>query len=154
MYAQAQDISDEFKGLVIGGTNPISESLINRWIEQESNYIDAKVALRYKTPVLKSASPLAYSVLLRICIFRVSERVKNKMELKSNVSQLNVEQKYTENYVRTPNYDLDQISLGKMKLIDATLLTSTGGIASPCTPPSIECSAGPCHTFDPRKQQW
>ncbi len=151
-YCAVSDITDEFKGLVISNSGTaITTAQCTEWIEQESNYIDAKIGLRYVAPVAVGSYPIAYSILKRICIFRVSERVKNKIEVKANASQTDTEQKYIENYIRTPNYDLDQIVKGNLILKDVPLVNSDGGVASPC---GVACDTSECHTFDVNTQQW
>lgn len=154
MYCSIQDIKDEFKQIVFatlpntGAT--LTEAVVTEWITQESEYIDARISVRYQTPVLSSYTS-AFSVLKRICIFRVCQRVKNKIEVKANATQLSSEEKYTQNYVQTPNYDLEQIAKGNLILKNVPLVNSSGDIASSC---GVECDASTCHTFDVGKQQW
>jgi len=147
-YCLNTDISDEMKGIVITSGNSVTDAQVDEWILQESSYIDAKIVVRYLVPVNSTDYPDAYAVLKRICIFRVTERVKNKLEVKTNVSQLDSEQKYTQNYVRTPNYDLDQIALGKLILIDVPLQATNGLVNFP------DVGSGECHQFDTSQQQW
>lgn len=146
-YCTQADIEMDFKGLVISNTAVITPALITEWIEQESNYIDARIGLRYIVPVTAGAAAL--SILKRIAIFRVGERVKNKLEVKSNVSQKESEEKYIENYVRTPNDDLTAIAKGTLLLSGATLINTQGAGVSSFT--SDLCNP---HLFDVRKQQW
>lgn len=150
MYATPQNIIDEFKGMSFTGANGVTESNIFTWITQESNYIDGRISTRYIAPVDSTDYPEAFSILERICTFRVCERVKNKLEIKSNVTQLDNEQKYSNNYVRTPNHDLDSIAKGDIILKGVPLVNSGGGVSSS----SIECDVSSCHTFDVDKQQW
>ena len=154
MYCSIADIKSEFKNLSVPAVETagvaLSEPLLTEWITQESNYIDGKISVRYVTPVV-SGYTSAYSILKRIAIFRVCERVKNKIEVKSNVSQANSEEKYIENYIRTPNYDLDQIAKGNLILKDVPLVNSSGDVGSSC---GVECDTSTCHTFDVGKQQW
>ena len=51
-------------------------------ISQESAYIDARVSVKYATPILSESYPNAFLILKRICIFRVSDRVRNIIEIK------------------------------------------------------------------------
>lgn len=151
-YAVNQDVIDEFKGLVVASSGTtVTSSQLTEWISQESNYIDGVISRRYVAPVSSGTYPEAYSILKRICIFRVSERVKNKIEVKSNVSQLDTEQKYTENFIRTPNHDLESIAKGNLILKDVPLISASGDSGSSCGP---TCDVTTCHTFDVSEQQW
>lgn len=154
MYCTISDVKSEFKNISIPAVETagvsLSETLVNAWILQESEYIDGKLAVRYVTPVLSTYTS-AFEILKRIAIFRVCERIKNKLEVKSNVTQANSEEKYSENYVRTPNYDLDQIAKGNIILKNVPLINSSGDVGSSC---GVECDTSTCHTFDVGKQQW
>lgn len=147
-YCVQADIEKEFPALSFSGTTKVTTTALGDWIDQESAYIDSRIAVRYITPVTAGAE--AMKVLKRICIFRVSERVKNAIEVKSNVSQADSEQKYTQNYVRTPNQDLKDIAEGKMILIGATLVNQGGSVSS------FEAGTDEenCHTFKTDEQQW
>ena len=147
-YASQTDIEAELKGITFGASTSVTATQLTAWIDQESNYIDAKISLRYVAPVLIGDYPEAYSILNRICIFRVTERVKNKLEVKSNVSQLDSEEKYTENYIRTPNHDLEAIVKGNLLLKDVPLINANGLVNY------FHTDSGDCHTFDTSKQQW
>lgn len=150
-YCTKQDILDEFKGLDIQATGTsITDAQVTEWIAQESNYIDAKISLRYVVPFNLVTYPIAASVLKRIAIFRVGERVKNKIEVKSNITQKDSEEKYTQNYVRTPNYDLEQIVKGNLSLPGVPLVVANGSVDSSC----IECDTSTCHVIDVGSQQW
>jgi len=148
-YCEKSDIEAEFKATIFCSTSAITPAQLIEWIEQESNYIDARIGVRYTTPIISYNSPKSFSLLKRICLFRVSERVKNKLEVKSNVSQKDSEEKYIENYVRTPNDDLAAIAKGTLLLSDATLINTQGAGVSSFT--SDLCNP---HLFDVRKQQW
>lgn len=147
-YAVQTDIEAEFKGITFGASTAVTATQLAAWIDQESNYIDGKISLRYVTPVLIGTYPEAYSILNRICTFRVAERVKNKLEVKSNASQLDSEQKYVQNYVRTPNHDLEDIIKGNLLLKDVPLINSNGLVEY------FHVETGDCHQFDTSKQQW
>lgn len=147
-YCVQADIVNEFPALTFSATSKVTTTALADWIDQESAYIDSRIALRYVVPV--TAGNDALKVLKRICIFRVSERVKNAIEVKANVSQADSEQKYTQNYVRTPNADLKDIAEGKMVLIGATLVSSTGSVSSF----EAGTDSEDCHVFKTDEQQW
>lgn len=148
-YCEQSDIEADFKNIVFDDESAVTDEQLDAWIEQESAYIDARVALRYVVPVVESTFPKAFLLLKRICIFRVSERVRNKIEVKSNVSQaLESEEKYSKNRVRTFNDDLDLIAKGLLVLEGVPTLPNGSGISS------FNTDSGYCHQFDVSKQQW
>lgn len=148
-YADQTEIEAEFKGIVIASGSAVTPANIVEWCTQASNYIDARIGLRYRVPVLVGTSPIGFNILRMICTFLVAERVKNKLEVKSNVSQKDSMEKFIPNEVMTPKDDLDLIVKGDLLLPDVPLVGSQLGIASfsadfdPC-----------CRTFDVCKDQW
>jgi hypothetical protein len=148
MYSNTQDIEGEFKATQFTSSSAVTSNQVTDWIKQESAYINGMISRRYVTPVASTYEE-AFLILKRICVFRVCERVKNKLEVKSGVSQTDQEVK-APNYIRTPNADLKAIVDGDLILKDVPLVSSTGGVASWCDP---DCGEEPCQTFD-GSQQW
>lgn len=148
MYSTPADIEGEFKATQFTSSSAVTNNQVTDWIKQESAYINAVISLRYVTPVTNTYEE-AFLILKRICTFRVAERVKNKLETKSGISQTDQEVK-APNYTRTPNSDLKDIADGKLLLKDVPLVSSTGAVASSCLP---ECEPTTCHVFD-GSQQW
>jgi hypothetical protein len=148
MYCTTTDVEGEFKALQFTSQSAVTSAQVKEWIKQETAYINAKISLRYVTPVAATYES-AFYVLKRICVFRVAERVKNKLEVKTGVSQTDQEVKQP-NYTRTPNADLKDIAEGELILKDVPLVTSGGALASSCEP---SCDPAGCHVFD-GSQQW
>lgn len=148
-YCSQADIEAEFKNTTFDTTTAVKAAELALWINQESQYIDGRIGLRFVVPVNPSTYPEAGAILKRIAIFRVSERVKNKLEVKSNVTQaLASDEKYIKNVVRTPNDDLDMIAKGLLLLQNVPLISSSAGVGS------FNSENGYCHVFDVAKQQW
>jgi hypothetical protein len=126
----------------------VTSNQINDWIKQETAYMNGVIGLRYVTPVAATYEE-AFLILKRICIYRVAERVKNKIETKSGISQTDQEVK-APNFTRTPNADLKAIADGDLILKGVPLVSSTGAVSSWCEP---DCDSSNCHTFD-GSQQW
>lgn len=146
-YATVTDIQNDWKKINFSASGAIVDtSKVAEMISDESAYINAWISNKYKTPILKADSPNSFAVLKRICIFRVSMRIKNILEVKTGESQGSSEEKQKENYARTPNQDLKDIQKGTMQLTDA--LRSKNGVSS------FTISAGVEHVFDVSKQQW
>ena len=149
MYCSRQDIIDDFKKLDIAASGTvITEAKLDALIAQETNYIDGMICSKYITPVVVGTSPIGFSILKRVCIFRVSLRVRNILEIRSDSTQANSEEKFADNKVRTPNDDLDMIAQGKLKLPDAQRRSSSLGIQSGSN------QAGECNPFKVGEQQW
>ena len=146
-YATIQDIQDDWKKINFSADKAIvNETKVLSMIEDESAYINTWISNKYKTPVLQSESPNSFSVLKRICVFRVSERIKNILEVKSGNDQTDSQEKENKNFARTPNSDLKDIQKGRMQLSDA--IRSANGMGS------FNIDAGVEFEFDVSKQQW
>ena len=147
VYATIQDIQDDWKKINFNADKAIiNETKVQAMIEDESAYINAWISNRYVTPVLENDSPSSYAILKRICVFRVSERIKNILEVKTGESQTSSDEKQNKNYARTPNSDLKDIQKGQMQLTDA--IRSANGMGS------FNIDAGVEFEFDVAKQQW
>ena len=110
MYCSVQEIRDEFAGLTISSAGTkVTETQVEAWINQESAQINAVISNRYQIPIVEGNSPISFLVLKRIALFRVSERVKNKIEIKTSVEQTSSEEKAFVQ-TRTPNSDLKDIA--------------------------------------------
>jgi hypothetical protein len=150
MYCTKQDIIDDFKSLSIENSGTVvTTSKVEEWIGQESSFIDGYISQRYALPIDESTYPSAFNVLKRICIFRVSQRVRNVIEVRSDATQVNSQEKFLDNRVRTPNDDLMEIVKGKLVLIDVPTRSNTLGVAS-----FTSKASGTCAKFDVNKQQW
>lgn len=154
-YCTVDDIKREFKGLMfqdIDDVNSVKTSTtkqdVEEWIQQESDYIDGFVSKIYVIP-LEITAVQSLRILRRICIFRVSARVKNKNEMKNEVNQLNSDEKFLQNKVMTPNDDLMNIIKKNLVLPDATEVDKEGGLSY------LEIGVDTCErVFNPCKQQW
>lgn len=147
-YCTRTDILADFKNIKIDDTTAVTPKSLNEIIDQESNYIDARVGLRYVVPIDELVYTVAFSILKRIAIFRVSDRVRNIIEVKTGITQKDSDEKYKDNKIRTPNDDLDMIVKGLMILKDVPLVNLDSGVNS------FNVDAGVEHVFNTSKQQW
>lgn len=144
-YCTIADIKNDFKKIDFSSDGAIvSEAMVTEWISQESETINSKICNRYTVPVVSGDSPASYLILKKICIFLVSERVKNKIEVKTPIASKDSEEKGPR--MRSPYADLKEISEGKMHLRDAT---PKGTVTT-----SFNVDQGLCPEFDVNKQQW
>lgn len=147
-YCEQADIEADFKAITFNADTAITPAKLNAIIEEESNYIDARVGLRYVVPVVKADYPEAFSILKRICVFRVSDRVRSVIEVKDGITQKESNEKEKDNRSRTPNDDLDLIIKGLLLLKNVPLISKGSGVNSFNVDACVE------HVFDVRKQQW
>jgi hypothetical protein len=147
-YCTKAEIQQDYKALTLNENSAVTPAALDKIIEQESFYIDARIGLRYVAPVSEDVYPEAFSVLKRIAIFRVSDRVRNILEVKTGVTQKDSDEKYKDNRVRTPSDDLDLIIKGLLILKNVPLLDKNGGVNS------FNVDACTQHVFNTSKQQW
>jgi hypothetical protein len=148
-YCTKADVQADFKAITFGTTGAITDTVIDAWILQESHRINAKIGLKYVTPVDQTAAPEAFAVLQRVCIFRVSERVRSVIEIKNNATQeKQSDVKAKENSVRSVEKDLEDIVNGTMALTGVAYKKANGSVNSFNVDSSIP------NVFDTTKQQW
>jgi hypothetical protein len=145
LYCINTDIIADFAGSVsFTASSKVTLTDVNNYIASESNYIDSAISSKYLTPVIIGNSPLAFDLLKRICIFRVSDRIRNILEIKTGEKKTDQD---TKGQSRMPSDDLKKIIDGKLRLIDATLATSDDGLTFGIRQESYA-------PFDLNKQQW
>jgi hypothetical protein len=150
MYCVKQDIVNDFKSLAIENSGTvITTAKVEEMIEQESSFIDGYISQRYNLPITEATYPSAFNILKRICIFRVSQRVRNIIEVRSDATQTNSQEKFTDNRVRTPNDDLSEIVKGKLILLNVPTRSSGLGVTS-----FTSKNKGNCAKFNVNDQQW
>jgi hypothetical protein len=147
-YCTVDEVAQDFKNITISSTSSVSTTDIEKMVEQESNFIDSKICSLYKIPVVEGTSPKAFSVLKRIAIFLVSDRVRHILHTKTGQDNKDQDTKGLRSLSRTPRKDLEEIQKGTLKLIDAEALNSLIGFDVGDVP---DCDS---RVFDVTKQQW
>lgn len=144
MYCESSHISGEFKGITFSASTAVTSTQVERFIEEADAEIDAKVGLKYVTPVTGTES---LKVLRSISIAIVASRVRAILEVKTADSR-------TEQAVRggdpakVAREKLDQIVKGTLLLSDASLRSSGQGMRSFNSDNAEE------HTFKKNRDQW
>ena len=159
-YCTLEDIKADWKGVQFlpYDSNPGAKNSattveqLEKWIDDESNYIDGIICKVYQLPIDPLSFPQAASILRKICIYRVSMLIKNKNELKQEITQKNSDEKFAQNYVRTPNDDLMAIAKKNLILIGVPEVDATGGFDSFASDSGSDCCRTP--KFNTCKQQW
>lgn len=142
-YAVYGDVQAEFKDITFSSTTKVKDTEVTEFIVQADALIDAKVGMKYETPVTASGS---LPILKMICIMLVSSRVKKILQVKTPEAEKNQEAAPDES--RLAMKMLEEISSGKLPLPGATLATSHDGVAS------YNVDEGICHTFKKGEDQW
>lgn len=148
-YCSIEDIKSDFKGLKIEATGTaVTAAEATAIIDQVSAYIDARIGLRYSTPVDPATYPDAGAILKMIATFMAGERIKNIIEVKTGVNQLDADGKQIVDSIRAYKNDLKMIAEGQLLLKDVPLVSVAQGLSSFN---SDECVS---HVIDTTKQQW
>ena len=147
-YWSVDDIRSDFKDIVFNATSSVTEAEVEKFILEESAFIDSMICSRYQVPVAEIDSPNAFLVLKRICIFLASDRVRHVLYVKTGRDNSEQDTKGLKSLSRQPRRDLEAIRDNKSKLGDAIALEECIGfdVGTDST-----CSD---MLFNPRKQQW
>lgn len=143
-YCTLEDIQSDFAEIIFDADSKVTDAKVDDYIASESNYIDSYISSKYAVPVVEANSPMAFDLLKRICIFRVSDRIRNILEIKTGDDKINQDVK---GQSRTPSDDLKKIIDGKLRLIDAPLATTDDGLSYGVTDASYK-------PFSLNQQQW
>lgn len=143
-YSTNSQVAGEFKNISFSASTPVTDTEVDRFIEEIDQYIDSRIGKKYEVPVTGSASII---ILRQISIWLVADRVKKILEIK------NVNSKAVAQGVRPGLYEeamemLDDIVDGDLLLPDATLLSSGDGFDSYTYANSID------PTFKRNTDQW
>lgn len=126
-YAEVADIQTEFKDIAFDddGSAVVTESVEN-FIDQAGSEIDARLSVRYIVPVTESSSALL--LLKQICIWLVSERIRDITEVKNVRPESDQDVKIST--AARARKMLNDIANGDIPLIGATMVTSADGVTS------------------------
>ncbi len=144
-YCDQAAVAEEINGLTAFTTtsNPTLTTVQN-WIAQVDALIEAKVGLRYVTPVTATA---ALAVLEAIAVMMVSSKVRRRLNRSGPSSDVAGKVIVTDTWDQAQKM-LDKIVNGEMKLDGAELINSEAGVSafstSLCTP----------HVFKKDCEQW
>ena len=147
-YCSVDDVRADFKDIVFNATSSVTQAEVEKFIAEESAFIDSMICARYIAPVIEADSPNAFLVLKRICIFLVSDRVRHVLYVKTGRDASDQDTKGLRSLSRQPRKDLEAIRDGKSKLVDAETVKECIGFDV-----GIERTCDDS-TFDTTKQQW
>jgi hypothetical protein len=124
-YCTYIDVQSDFKDITLSTTSSITIAEVSQFINEASALIDAKVSLKYVTPITGT-----YSLLLMKYIARnlVANRIKRILNVKTGDEKLNQKAEETDDISLMQK--LQDILDLKLRLSDATLLNAADGIRS------------------------
>lgn len=147
-YCQVSDIQSDFKDIVFNTTSSVTDTEVEKFIQEEGAFINSMICSRYVVPVIENDSPNAFLVLKRIAIFLVADRVRHVLYVKTGRDASDQDTKGLRSLSRNPRKDLEAIRDGKSKLSDAVKVQECIGFD---VGTDQTCSE---NLFDTTKQQW
>lgn len=144
-YSEVEDIQAEFKSIKFDeDDSAVSTSSVENFIAQADAEIDARISSLYVVPV--TAGPSALLLLKQLSTWLVAQRVKDIVEVKNVRAETDQDVKI-DTAVRARKM-LNDIALGDIKLIGATLSNSAAGVKSYVSANNIS------RTFKKDETQW
>ena len=154
-YATSDEVISEFKRLVTTGGNAlITTAEIDRFIDEETNQVNARIANRYVVDIVLVDSPISFDVVKKITIDFVAYRIAMIINNKKNVpvpDKMLVQELNEGSSFKISKDRLDRIQMGLDILPDAVG-------ANPSTQGMLSFSSDPANkvipVFDKDLQQW
>lgn len=145
-YCSATDVQNEFKQIDFTASGAaMTTAKVSELIDQERATIHAYIMNRYQVPVASSAAD-AYSLLKKIHIMLLKDRIKGILEVKEARQETNQSAGAS---TKSEAYQLlEFIRDGKIDLKGATLASSDEGTASYVSSNSVE------RVFKKDEDQW
>lgn len=131
IYATQADIEAEFKALTFSAsTNPTATQVV-QFIEEEEEVVAASVGMKYALPITSASNPKAFKLIRKTVVELVAGRVKNIIAVKSGSQDAN-QGKVSDGdaMIKRAMDRLKLIRDGEIKLVDATLASSSDGVSS------------------------
>lgn len=143
-YCTNSDVQAEFKSLTYT-SGLITSAKVDEWIAQADAYINARIGLKYQTPVTDAD---ALSILKTISVWFVAYRVKDILITSTGSPAVDQNSQPRNDYMKLAEARLQLIIDGKLPLPNTSLANSTDGVKSYSYANSIE------HTFKKDVAQW
>ena len=144
-YCTKEQVADEFNAITAfaSTTNP-TDTTVDRWIAEADALINAKVGLRYVTPISNATDLI---VIRMISVMLVSARVRRRLN-RTGPEGEPAKVKVADTDSKAMKM-LDEIIKGLIDLPGSTLLSTGGGVKSYLS--STDCYE---HKFKMGKDQW
>ncbi len=126
-YCTSDDVALEFKGIAPWSSSTIPTSdAVDDFIEQSDGLIDARIGVRYSTPVTGTVSLI---ILKQISIWLVAGRIQNILRVKTGKEEVD-QAGGVGSLLTKANKLLDQIAAREVILSDATEINAHMGMKS------------------------
>lgn len=143
-YCTNAQVADEFNGVVaFDSTSSPTDTTVDRWRAEADRLIDAKVGLRYDTPISDETDLI---LIRQIAIMLVSARVRRRLN-RTGPDNETAKVKVTDTHDQAMKM-LDQIVKGLMDLPESSLKSSETGVSS------YTGTLDEPHTFQKGEDQW
>lgn len=143
-YCTKDQVADEFNGSVsFGVTTSPTATTVDRWIAEADVLIDAKVGLRYDTPI---TDPTDLILIRMISVLLVSARVRKRLN-RTGPDNENAKVKVSDS-MSEANKMLNDIVKGLTNLPGSSLANSEAGVSS------YTVGLEDPHTFKKGEDQW
>lgn len=126
-YCVIADVQAEFKSITFSPTTAVTDTEVNAYIADASALMDARLALRYQTPVTGAVS---LSVLKVICARKVANHIRKILAVKTGNKDTEQALGTDQKQKASPEDMLQMIVDGTMMLVDADLIQASNGIKS------------------------
>lgn len=122
-YCTNAQVSSEFKGITFSASSSITDTEVDRFIEEADAEIDGKVSQVYTTPITGTVSLI---IVRTISIWLVKDRINKILAVKTGNDEDN--QSGEESLGSRARQMLNDIVDRKLDLPDATLVTASDGV--------------------------
>lgn len=144
-YCVESDVKAEFKNLEYDSST-ITAAKVSEIISQEEAVINAKIGLKYSTPVVLADSPESVKILKMVSIWKSYQRVKDILKVQVGTDKLS--QIAPDDKREAASKMLKEIVDGELPLPDATLAAASDGARSYVVDESEE------HVMEKGVEQW
>ena len=128
-YSIYTDVQSEFKGLTLSATSKVTITEVTEYISQEDAKIDAKLSIRYSTPITGTeALKLVKKISIDFTAYRISKILNLKTDVPLPDGRIIQVLNNSGSYKESMKF-LDELASGKVPLPDATL-NSPGPVVS------------------------
>lgn len=115
-YALLADVEAEFPGTVFEAGKPVTDTMVESWLDMASAMIDGYISKEYVVPVVSGDGALLQ--LKDLCLRIVEARIRPKLAI-GNAEKRDIQDKLSEKILAGAIAELEKIKLGELTLVDA-----------------------------------
>ena len=151
-YCTKEQVADEFTGVTFGASTIPNATTVDRWIEEADVLINAKVGLRYATPITNANDLI---LVRQIAVLLVAARVRRRLN-RTGPDGESAKVKVSDSHDQAMKM-LESISKGMTLLPGSTLANEKVGVSSfMAANADVDTAADDvtAHTFKKNVDQW